>query len=113
MPHTSRNISTGAAPANTLVTIPCDKGYLTSVSLTDLLRDTPPLTVWAEIGISLSTVNLERILTVLCHGDVSFDNSLLWTGRIPVEASMHVFVSLTSLDTGEYHFSISTEIPSQ
>lgn len=110
MPFSSGSVTGDSLRTKTSLLIPIDKGILRNLSAINLRELGEFHDNFVRMGISKGSNTPNQILCVLAQGYCDGMIALNWTGKIPLEPDMNLFLDLWSSDGSEINLAYVTDI---
>ena len=110
MPFTSFQVTGDNFRTKSSAFYALDSGILRNLSTINLNEDAEHMDNYMRIGLSKGKDNVNQIISVLANGYCDGMTNLNWTGKIPLEPDMFLFVELWSSDSSTINVGMVTEL---
>ena len=110
MPFTSFKVTGNNVRTKSSAFYALDSGILRNISTINLNEDAEHLDNYVRFGLSKGNENVNQIITVLGNGYCDGMTNVNWTGKIPLEPDMFVFIELWSSDSSTINLGMVTEL---
>jgi len=110
MPFSSGTLTGNSLRTKTSLIIPIDKGSLRTLSAINQRTLGEFHDNFVRIGIAKGTVTPETILCILAQGYCDGMLGVTWTGNLPLEPDLNLFIDLWSSDSSTINLAYITEL---
>jgi len=110
MPFTSFKVTGDSLRTKSSAYYALDTGILRNLSTINLNEDAEHMDNYMRIGLAKGDTNVNEIVAVLANGYCDGMTNLNWSGKIPLESDMLLFVELWSSDSSTINIGLVTEL---
>lgn len=110
MPFTNTQVQGDSLRTKATKFYQIDSGILRNLSAINLNEDAEHLDNYVRFGIAKAVNGVNQIISVLGNGYCDGMTNVNWTGKVPLEPDMFLFIDLWSSDSSIINLGIVTEL---
>lgn len=94
MPNITADYTIKTSNTKEFITIPVERQYIKSITLSDIYQTSGLSTTWALIGLMSGGVSSQHIVSTFSSGYVNKISPISWYGNFPVDPEMDVYAEV-------------------
>ncbi len=110
MPFTTTQVKGDTLRTKKTTFYQIDSGVLRNLSAINLNEDSEHMDNYVRFGIAKDVEGVNQIISVLGNGYCDGMTNVNWTGNIPLEPNMFIFIDVWSSDSSTINLGIVTEV---